>query len=316
MADKIKIFIDGREGTTGLRIDERLSGRDDTEQILIDPELRKDPAARAACINASDVTFLCLPDAASVEAVAMVNNDRTRIIDASTAHRTSPDWAYGLAELTGAREKIALSKRVAVPGCYAGGFVTIVAPLIEKGYLPADAALCCHAISGYSGAGKKAIAQYGENPPELRAPRVYALTQQHKHLREMTQIPGLITPPVFCPIVTSYYSGMIVSVPLHVSQFYHRVTKEDLLEFYRDYYSGARLIGVTDEASSEDGFISAEKFSGRDDLELLITGNADRLVLTARFDNLGKGASGAAIQCFNLMTGADETKGLNLEATK
>lgn len=311
---KVKVFIDGREGTTGLRIDERLQGRTDVEQIMIDPALRKDADARAACINASDITFLCLPDAAAVEAVEMVTNPDVKIIDASTAHRTLPDWTYGLAELTGAKEKIKQSKRVAVPGCYAGGFVTLIRPLIEGGLLDKKALVSCFAVSGFSGAGKKAIAQYAAEPDKLCSPRSYALAQTHKHLKEMHLITGLDTPPVFNPMVSSYYAGMVVNVPFHRSQL--GGGKAEITACYQTYYADSPFIAVTDERGSEDGFITSDVFAGRDDLEILVTGNEDRIVVSARFDNLGKGASGAAIQCFNLMTDCEETTGLNVRIKK
>ena len=316
-----KVFIDGSAGTTGLRIRERLAARRDLELVVLPEETRKDPAARADALNGADVAFLCLPDAAAVEAVALVANPATVLIDTSTAHRVNPAWTYGFPELDGQRERIAASRRIANPGCHASGFVALVAPLVQRGILPADAALTAFSLTGYSGGGKKMIAQYED---ELRAPsegagdpprplflggRQYALGQAHKHLPEMVKVCGLAHAPVFSPIVVPHLSGMEVTVPLHAAQL-----KGDLAAIqscYRDYYAQNGLVRfVDDPAAGEGGFLSSAALSGRDDLEVSASGNAERIVLVARFDNLGKGASGAAIQNMNLALGVDERTGL------
>lgn len=314
---KTKVFIDGSEGTTGLRIFERFQGRDDIELMHIDPELRKDPAERKKMINASDVTFLCLPDAAAMESAAMVENDHTVLIDASTAHRTEPGWAYGFPELSAQhKDAIASGKRIAVPGCYATGFISLVYPLIAGGILPADYPLSCFALSGYSGAGKKTIAVYEseDRPAEFASGRVYALTQQHKHLKEMKAITGLARTPLFSPIIDDYYSGMLVSVPLYADLLSKKETPETLLHYYADYYKGQAFIKVStaDDAVAASGFIAGNGLSGWDGLKIYVTGNEERIVVAAQFDNLGKGASGAAIECLNIHLGCDAAKGLNL----
>lgn len=311
-----KIFIDGKEGTTGLKIYERFAGRKDIELILIDEDKRKDPAARAECINASDFTFLCLPDAASREAVSLCTNPNTRIIDASTAHRTNPDWAYGFPELSAAhRAKIVSSKRVAVPGCYASGFISLVYPLVQHGIIVPDYPLVCHAVSGYSGAGKKAIAQY-EDPdrnPELKSPRQYALTQEHKHLPEMKQICGLVEEPIFNPYVCDYFSGMTVTVSLHGRLLAKKIGAADLRDQLAAHYDGCRFVKVAPlmgQGVLPEAFIPANTLSGTNNMQIFVYGNDDRICLCSRFDNLGKGASGAAVQCLNIMMGIDEGTGL------
>ena len=314
---KAKVFIDGSEGTTGLRIFERIGARDDVELLTIDPALRKDTDERRRLINASDVTFLCLPDAAAREAVALVENDHTRIIDASTAHRTAEGWAYGFPELSPAmREAIVTGKRVANPGCHATGFISIVRPLVDAGVLSADAALTCFSLTGYSGGGKKMIAQYEaqERDAALDAPRLYGLTHQHKHLREMQAVCGLSSAPLFTPIVADYYAGMLVSVPLTAGQLHGVSTLAQLHECLSDAYAGARLVRVLPLSAQSDvgGFLSANGCAGWDGLELYVVGNDERMMVCARFDNLGKGASGAAVQSLNLMLGCDETTGLNV----
>ena len=312
---KTKVYIDGSEGTTGLRIFERMAGRDDIELITIDSALRKDPAARAECINASDITFLCLPDAAAIEAVSLVANDNVRIIDASTAHRTAEGWAYGFAELSPAhRAAIVNGKRIANPGCHATGFISLVYPLVHGGLLSADAALSCFSLTGYSGGGKKMIAQYEQEEGRdvaLDAPRLYGLTQQHKHLKEMKAICGLSKAPLFTPIVADYYAGMLVSVPL-TAEMLGGATLSKVHECYADAYAGQKLVKVLPLSAQADcgGFLTANALSGRDSLEILVTGNDERITVCSRFDNLGKGASGAAVQSLNLMMGCDETTGL------
>ena len=308
---KAKIFIDGSEGTTGLRIHERFQNRDDIQLLTISSELRKDAAERARLINESDFTFLCLPDAAAREAVSMIDNDHVRIIDPSTAHRTEPGWAYGFPELSPEhRSAIVTGNRVAVPGCHASGFVSLVYPLVAHGVLSPDAPVSSFSLTGYSGGGKKMIADYeGENRSvELDAPREYALSQQHKHLKEMKAICGLNKAPLFSPIVADYYSGMLVSVPLF-GEFLHGIdTPEQLHELLCDHYAGQKFVRVMPFGAEGSGI----RRSGWDGMEIFVSGNPERMVLSASFDNLGKGASGAAIQCLNLMMGCDEAKGLNL----
>lgn len=312
----VNVFIDGKEGTTGLKIFERFADRSDINIMQIDEDKRKDPAEKAKIINASDYTFLCLPDAAAVESVQLCTNSKTRIIDASTAHRTNPEWAYGFPELdTSFREKIAGSNRVAVPGCYASGFVSLGYPLVKSGIMPADYPVVIHAVSGYSGAGKKAIAQYeadGRNP-ELDSPRLYALTQTHKHLPEMKKIAGLEYEPVFNPYVCDYFQGMTVTVGLHARLLSKKVTAHNVWEMFAAHYDGCRFVkvaGFMGEGVLEEPFIPANTLAGTNMMQIFVYGNDDRIMLTSRFDNLGKGASGAAVQCLNIMLGIDEATGL------
>lgn len=311
-----KIFIDGKEGTTGLKIFERFKDRNDLEILTIDDDKRKDINERRKMINSSDFTFLCLPDAAAIEAVSLAENPNVRIIDASTAHRTNPDWAYGFPELSKEyRERIKNSKRVAVTGCYAAGFISLVYPLVANGFIENDYPLTCYALSGYSGAGKKAIAIYeGENKPyEYNSPRQYALTQQHKHLPEMQKVCGLAEKPVFIPVVCDYYSGMVVTVPILPRLMKKRYTPDEVVAMLKNHYKGQPMIRVYDfmgEEALTDGFLAANTLSGKNYLEIFVYGNEDRIVLSSRLDNLGKGASGAAVQCLNIMMGIDETTGL------
>ncbi len=302
------IFIDGSAGTTGLRIYDRLSVRDDISLIKLPEELRKDDSARTDAINSADIVFLCLPDDAARQAVSFVKNDKTAIIDTSTAHRVNDAWVYGFPELTGKRDAIINSKRIANPGCHASGFIALVKPLIEAGVLAVDTALSCFSLTGYSGGGKKMIADY-EDPTKsalLKAPRQYGLTQQHKHLKEMQIISGIDTAPAFCPIVADFYSGMEVTVTLFKKDI--KPSIGNIKELYKNYYKG-RLVHF-DDMADEGGFLSAAAFSGKDDMQLCVFGNEDRIILTARYDNLGKGASGAAIQNMNILMGVDETIGL------
>ncbi len=312
----VNVFIDGKEGTTGLKIFERFADRSDINIMQIDEDKRKDPAEKAKIINASDYTFLCLPDAAAVESVQLCTNSKTRIIDASTAHRTNPEWAYGFPELDASfRKKIAGSNRVAVPGCYASGFVSLGYPLVKSGIMPADYPVVIHAVSGYSGAGKKAIAQYeadGRNP-ELDSPRLYALTQTHKHLPEMKKIAGLEYEPVFNPYVCDYFQGMTVTVGLHARLLSKKVTAHNVWEMFAAHYDGCRFVkvaGFMGEGVLEEPFIPANTLAGTNMMQIFVYGNDDRIMLTSRFDNLGKGASGAAVQCLNIMLGIDEATGL------
>ena len=302
-----KIFIDGSAGTTGLRIRERLADREGLDILTLPEELRKDPEARRVALNSADIAFLCLPDAAAIEAVSLVDNPDTAIIDTSTAHRTADGWTYGFPELTGA-DAIAKSKRIANPGCHASGFVALVAPLVKAGLIDPDTKLTCFSLTGYSGGGKPMIAGYEseDRDPLLGAPRQYGLTQKHKHLPEMAKVCGLTHDPVFCPIVGDFYSGMEVTVMLHGSDVKGDI--EAIKAVYRTTYTG-QLVHLCDE-TNEGGFLSAAAFSGRDDMEITVHGNDERLILTARFDNLGKGASGAAIQNMNILLGVDPTTGL------
>lgn len=314
---KTKIFIDGSEGTTGLRIYERFEGRDDVELLKISSELRKDVNERKRLINESDITFLCLPDAAARESVSLVENENVRIIDTSTAHRTEEGWAYGFAELSDAhRDAIKNGKRIAVPGCYATGFISLVYPMIASGIMPADYPVSSFAMSGYSGAGKKVIAAYeaDERPVDFEAPREYALTQEHKHLKEMKKITGLNKEPLFSPLICDYYSGMVVSVPLYTSMLNNVSSVEDVHKAIFDFYAEEQFVKVMplDASAGEGNMLAGNACSGWDGLRIFVTGNADRIVLSSQFDNLGKGASGAAIQCLNIMLGCEENKGLNL----
>lgn len=303
-----KVFIDGSAGTTGLRIHERLKERSDLELIILSDELRKDDSARKEAINSADIAFLCLPDAAAIDAVNMIENKNTAVIDTSTAHRTADGWTYGFAELSAQRAKIAGSKRVANPGCHASGFVALVEPLVKAGIIKSDINLSCFSLTGYSGGGKKMIAEYeAENRDALlNAPRLYGLSQQHKHLKEMVKVCGLNSAPVFCPIVAPFYSGMEVSVPLIKSEVKGGI--EAVKEIYKEYYKNGLITYV--ENTEEQGFLSANALSGRDDMQITVQGNEDRFLLVARFDNLGKGASGAAIQNMNIMLGLNEATGL------
>jgi len=307
-----KVFIDGSAGTTGLRIVERLSARDDLALIILPDDKRKDPQARKEALHSADIAFLCLPDAAAIEAVALAEGSDTVIIDTSTAHRTNEAWAYGFPELTGRKEKILASKRIANPGCHASGFVALVEPLVQAGLLPGDAELCCFSLTGYSGGGKNMIAEYEseEIDPLLTAPRQYGLTQQHKHLKEMAKIAGLSTLPAFSPIVAPFYSGMEVTIPLFTNQL--NCEKKDAIAAVADIYKNTFRGPIVryNDSVSENGFLSAGAFSGKDTMEVSVFGNEDRIILVSRFDNLGKGASGAAIQNMNLILGLDETTGL------
>lgn len=297
-----KVFIDGSAGTTGLRIRERLSSRADLELVILSEELRKNIDARREALNSADVAFLCLPDAAAIEAVSLVENEDTVIIDTSTAHRVNDDWEYGFPELSLRRERIAKAKRIANPGCHASGFIALVEPLVRAGLIAKDAKLSSFSLTGYSGGGKKMIAQYQEE--QLLGGRQYALGQSHKHLPEMVKVCGLSCAPCFSPIVVPHYSGMEVTVPLFNADI------EAIKTCYRDYYKTGLVRFADDPAAAEGGFLSSEGLSGRDSLEVSVYGNSDRAVLVSRFDNLGKGASGAAIQNMNIALGLEETFGL------
>lgn len=308
-----KIFIDGGAGTTGLRIVERLNKRKDLELVVLEGEERKNKERRKECINASDVTFLCLPDDAAREAVELVENEKTIIIDASTAHRTLPDWAYAFPELSNNHlEKLKTSKRIAVPGCHAGGFIALVYPLIEANMLKKESLLSCFSLTGYSGGGKSMIADYesAERSPLLDGPRQYALTQSHKHLREMKAITGLTEFPLFSPVVGDFYSGMEVTVPLFGVMLENGYGIDDIKRIYKEKYNG-NIVKYC-EAPDENGFLSATKLSGKDSMEISVFGNEERILLSARYDNLGKGASGAAIEAMNIALGFEYELGLEL----
>ena len=303
-----KVFIDGSAGTTGLRIHERLKDRDDISVITLNEEMRKDNAARREAFCEADIAFLCLPDAAAREAAELAPDD-TVILDTSSAHRTAQGWTYGFPEIDkNRREEIAKSKRISVPGCHAGGFIALVSPLVKAGIIPSDLPLFCFSITGYSGGGKKMIAEYESSENELLfAPRQYGIGQNHKHLPEMKAACSLDVTPVFCPVVSDFYSGMEVTVPLFASQI--KGNADDIKAVYKNAYNGPVVFYGEDD---EEGFLSAAKYSKTDKMTVGVSGNDERIILFARYDNLGKGASGAAIQCMNIVMGTDETRGLEL----
>jgi len=317
--NKFKVFIDGEAGTTGLRINERLKDRDDIILLSINPDLRKDPEERKKLINEADIAFLCLPDDAARESVALLdpNNKHTKIIDTSTAHRTLESFAYGFPELDDSfKNKIKNNQLIANPGCYASGFISIAYPLVHKNITPSDYPFAITAISGYSGAGKKGIAQYEDSnrSVEFDAPRLYGMGQTHKHLKEMKAIVGLDQEPLFSPYVCDFYSGMIVTVPLFVNKLNKKMTAMEVHEFFNNYYKNSVFVRVApfNEKGTEDGFLAANRLSDKDYLEIYVAGNDDRISITACLDNLGKGASGAAIECMNIALGLDPKLGLNL----
>lgn len=305
-----KVFIDGSAGTTGLRIFDRLKDRTDIELITLSDALRKDINARKDAINNCDIAFLCLPDAAAIEAVSLIENDNVAVIDTSTAHRVSDGWIYGFAELLESYDIIRNSKRIANPGCHASGFNALVAPLTKAGILKKDANLSCFSLTGYSGGGKQMIAQYeDENRDELlSAPRMYGLSQSHKHIPEMIKVCSLSNAPAFCPVVGDFYSGMQVTVPVFKSDLNGSIN--DIKDAYKSVYTGK--IVHFEENADEQGFMSSNAFSMKDDMQISVYGNDDRILLVSRFDNLGKGASGSAIQNMNILLGADECTGLNI----
>ncbi len=316
-----KVFIDGRHGTTGLKIDERLAGRDEIEVLSIAEAQRKDPAAKAAIINAADIVFLCLPDAASRESVALLapGNTKTRFLDASTAHRTNPEWVYGLPELNpGQRERIRNARKVAIPGCHASGFIMLVHPLVAAGIVPADHPLSCHSVTGYSGGGKEMIASYEQPaslPDSMKSPRFYALGLTHKHLPEMKTLSGLTHAPLFTPIVGNFAQGMVVAVPLLTRTLPKAASPQSLQDFFADYYRGEHFIRVMplDPATVLDnGALPATACNDTNRAEIFVFGHGEQILVASRFDNLGKGASGAAIQCMNIMLGLDEARGLSV----
>lgn len=307
---KPKIYIDGQEGTTGLQIYDRLGKRGDIALLLIDPDKRKDISERKKLINSADIVILCLPDDAAREAVALIENDNTRVIDASTAHRTAPGWVYGFPELSGSqRERIKTAKRLANPGCHAVGFVSLVYPLVSLGILPKDYPLTCFSMTGYSGGGKKMIAQYEEEKtPDLYAPRLYGLNLRHKHFTEMTGITGLERAPIFVPVVDDYDKGMATTIMLHNALLGGKQTAQSIREALAAYYKGQRFVSVAPELGS--GYLNSNWGTGTNSLEITVSGTDDETIVTARFDNLGKGASGAAVQNMNIMLGFPEETGL------
>ena len=308
-----KIFIDGKAGTTGLRIYERLSDRKDIEIILLSEEERKDPAARKKALNGADIAFLCLPDDAARESVSMIENENTVVIDTSTAHRTLNGWCYGFPELSSELDaKLKTAKRIAVPGCHASGFIALVKPLIDAGYISNDELLTCHSITGYSGGGKKMIADYESDERDclLNAPRQYGITQTHKHLKEMQAITGLKNAPIFCPIVSDFYSGMMVTVPLFASQLKDGKTVSDIKALFESKYTSD--IVKYQECFDDSGFISAAKLKDSDAMTVTVSGNNERILLIAVYNNLGKGASGAAIECMNVVLGQEKNSALDI----
>lgn len=315
---KYNIFIDGGEGTTGMKIRARFTGRDDVNLLTLPEEKRKDPASRKEMLNKADFVFLCLPDQAAREAVAMVENPEVKIIDASTAHRVLDDWTYGLPELSEShRANIKNAKRVAVPGCYASGFISLVYPLVAHEIISKDHPITCFGLSGYSGGGKQIVANYQKEDKEksLLSPRIYALPLAHKHLPEMQKISGLNHPPVFTPVIDNYYAGMLVSVQLSTRTLQKKLSAQDIHKAFSDHYANQTMIRTMPfqgETVLPDGFLPANALENQDIMEIFVCGNEEQILLTARLDNLGKGASGAAVQCMNIMMGIDQTTGLNV----
>jgi len=303
---KSKIFIDGREGTTGLQIYDRLTGRNDIELLHIDESKRKDINERKRFINEADLVFLCLPDEAAKESVSLIENSNTRVIDASTAHRTHTDWVYGFAELSKhQRDNIKNARRVANPGCHATGIIASIYPLITLNIMPHDYPLTCISLTGYSGGGKTMINAYeNEKTPEMYAPRMYGLNLEHKHLPEIIHITGLTELPIFCPIVDDYYSGIATTITLHNDMLYIKHTAEGIRQNLADYYSGERYVTVAPELGS--GMLESNWGIGTNNMEITISGNDKLTIVTARFDNLGKGASGAAVQNMDIMLGLEQ----------
>ncbi|NJD04127.1 MAG: N-acetyl-gamma-glutamyl-phosphate reductase [Ruminiclostridium sp.] len=314
---RYKIFVDGQEGTTGLKINERLENLNNIEILKIDPEKRKDSVERSKLLNEADIVFLCLPDAAAKESVSLVSSRSTGIIDASTAHRTDDGWAYGFPELSAShREAVKTSKRVSVPGCHATGFNLIMYPLVKEGIVPSDYPVTCHSITGYSGGGKKLIAQYesgNRSDGELISPRIYALGLQHKHLPEMKKVSGLAFAPLFSPIIGDYYQGMSVAVPLTSRLLPKKYSAEEIHAFLSEYYKEQYFVSVPPfdpDNYPGNGYLSPISCNGTNRIELYVFGHDEQILLVARLDNLGKGAAGAAVQCMNIMLGFDETTGL------
>ena len=314
----IKVFIDGAEGTTGLRLADRLKDRKDIELIKISQELRKDSAERANLANSADIVFLCLPDAAAKEAVANITNPNVKVIDPSTAHRTDNDWVYGFPELSKFhRESVASAKRLSNPGCHASGFAALVYPIVSAGIAGADYPFACHSLTGYSGAGRPMIEKYADpnRNPVYASPRQYALAQKHKHLPEMKKVSGLVHAPLFNPIIGDFYAGMLVTVPIHTHMLRKKYSAQDFHKYFSEFYAEQKAVEVMPFGCENDyieGMIDSEGLAGRDIMEIYVCGHEDQVALISRFDNLGKGASGSAIQCMNIMCGADEMTGLVL----
>ena len=308
-----KVFVDGQEGTTGLQINEYLAKRTDVALLRIDSDKRKDLAERKRLINESDVTFLCLPDDAARESVSLADNPDTCIIDASTAHRVNPAWTFGLPELAkDQRAKIHASKRIANPGCHASAFILALKPLVAAGLLPADTQVAANSINGYSGGGKSMIAHY-QSPQRVEAPRPYALALAHKHLPEMAAYTGLTAAPIFQPIVGPFYKGLAVTAFLHPQQFTRKATPADVQKLLADYYAGEPFISVAPvdlEANTDGGFFNVEGSNDTNRVDLFVFGNDERMLVVGRLDNLGKGASGAAVQAMNVHLGVEESLGL------
>lgn len=307
----IKVFIDGQAGTTGLQIKDKLLKHPYVELIEISEDKRKDEAERQKLMNKADVVFLCLPDAAAIEAVNLVTNPDTVIIDASTAHRTADGWVYGFPELSSEQfEKLKTAKRIANPGCHASGFASIVYPLVTKGIMPSDYPVTAFSITGYSGGGNKMIGEYesAEREKEIGTPRQYGLLQMHKHLPEMKQVCGLTTTPVFMPVVSDYYCGMAVSVPIFTDMLTEKLTLKDVYNLLDNFYKNSKFINVS--YAPESGFLSPLGHEGTNNMTIYVNGNDDRIVLTSVFDNLGKGASSAAVENMNIAMGFDETTAL------
>ena len=312
--NKPKVYIDGKEGTTGLQIYERLGERQDIELLLIDEDKRKDRDERKKFLNAADLVFLCLPDAAAMEAVELIDNPKTRVIDASTAHRTAEGWTYGFAELLpGQRQRIKFANRVANPGCHATGFLSSVAPLVELGILPKDYPVTCFSLTGYSGGGKKLIAEYeaSDRSELLSGPAPYAIGLKHKHLPEMQKIAGLAHPPVFVPILGDVYKGMATTIMLQNHLLKGAPTAQTICDMLTSYYEGQEMVKVAPFGGNSPRLYTNE-LAGKDYLQLTVTGHEGQTMITAQFDNLGKGASGAAVQNMNIMLGFEQTTGLSL----
>lgn len=311
---KVKIFVDGQEGTTGLEINERLQKRNDVEILKINPDKRKDIDERRKYINQADIVFLCLPDDAARESVSLVDNLSTRVIDASTAHRVADGWAYGIPELSiEHRKNIENAKRVSVPGCFATGFNMLIYPLIKGEILPTDYPVTCHSVTGYSGGGKKLIEIYesDETKQKVNSPCFYALGLKHKHIPEMHKHSGLKNYPLFTPIVANYYRGMTVSIPLYTNKLKANIS--EINSFYGKYYQGQNFVKVLPldyQNELEWGYLNAESCNNTNNIEILVFGHDEQILIAARLDNLGKGASGAAVQNMNIMLGLDETYGL------
>jgi N-acetyl-gamma-glutamyl-phosphate reductase len=311
---KFKIYVDGQEGTTGLEINQRLQKRDDIEILKIDPEKRKDIYERKKYINQADIVFLCLPDDAAKESVALIENQSTRVIDASTAHRVADDWVYGIPELSAEhRNNIKTAKRLSNPGCFATGFNMLMYPLVKENIIPADYPMTCHSVTGYSGGGRRLIEIFesDDNKEKLNSPCFYALGLTHKHLPEMQKHSGLLNPPLFTPIISRYYRGMTVAVPLHADII--KTSAVEINDFYKNYYQGQNFVKVLPfnyQNELEWGYLNAENCNFTNNIEIFVFGNDKQILVVARFDNLGKGASGAAVQNMNIMLGLDETCGL------